>query len=102
MSQFADDTTVCLDGSEESLTECIKTLEALSLIAGLNMNNAKTQLVWIGSKNNYGIKYMTDRNFGWAPGIFNVLGIIILFSTDTERTSEMNYDGTLTDQENSK
>ena len=26
LSQFADDTTACLDGSEESLTECIKTL----------------------------------------------------------------------------
>ena len=32
LSQFADDTTVCLDGSEESLRECIKTLKAFSLI----------------------------------------------------------------------
>ena len=48
MSQFADDTNVCLDGSEESLTECIKTLEAFTLIASLRLNNEKTHLVWIG------------------------------------------------------
>ena len=49
MSQFADDTTVCLDGGEESLTECIKTLEAFTFITGLKMNNEKSQFVWIGS-----------------------------------------------------
>ena len=39
LSQFADNTTVCLDGIDESLTECIKTLEAFTLIASIQMNN---------------------------------------------------------------
>ena len=42
LSQFADDTTVCRDGSEESLTECVKTLEAFTVIAGRKMNSEKT------------------------------------------------------------
>ena len=41
VSHFSDDSTVCLDGSEESLTECTKTLGAFTLIAGLNMNNGE-------------------------------------------------------------
>ena len=50
LSQLADDTTVCLalDSSEESLTECIKTLEAFTLIASLKLNKGNTHLVWIG------------------------------------------------------
>ena len=53
LSQFADDTTVRLGGSEECLTECIETLKAFTLIlmiAGLQMKSEKIQLVWIGSK----------------------------------------------------
>ena len=45
LSDFSDDTNVCLDGSEESLTEYINTLEAFTLIAGLKMNNKATQIV---------------------------------------------------------
>ena len=45
LSQFADDTTVCLDGSEEYITECIKTLEAFTLMAGQKLNNSKIHLV---------------------------------------------------------
>ena len=45
LSQFADDTTLSLDGSEESLRECIETLTAFTLMSGLKMNNDKTQIV---------------------------------------------------------
>ena len=41
---------------------------------------------------------MTDRIFCWDPGIFKVLGIRI--STDTERISEINTDGRLTEIRN--
>ena len=41
LSQFADDTTVCLDGSEVSLPECFQTLESFALIVSLKMNNEK-------------------------------------------------------------
>jgi hypothetical protein len=95
LSQFADDTTLSLDGSEESLRECIKTLKAFTLMSGLRMNNDKTQIVWIGSRKNCKVRFMRDMNFCWDPGIFKVLGI--KFSTDTERIAEINYDGKLTE-----
>ena len=64
------------------------------MIASLKRNNEKTQSVWIGSNTNCAIKYMTDRTFCWDLGIFKVLGIR---STDTERISENNNDGNLTE-----
>ena len=47
LSQFADDTTLCLDGSEESFKESIQTLKKSALFSGLKLNNDKTQVVWI-------------------------------------------------------
>ena len=51
ISQYADDTSIFLDGSETSLEESLKELEYFALISGLKVNFDKTQLVWIGSKN---------------------------------------------------
>jgi hypothetical protein len=56
ISQFADDTSVILDGSEESLNETLLELEWFKKISGLKINFSKTQVIWIGSK-----KYSSDR-----------------------------------------
>ena len=48
--QFADDTTIILDGSENSLTETLNELENFAKISGLKLNFQKTQLIWIGKK----------------------------------------------------
>jgi hypothetical protein len=50
LSQFADDTTLGLDGSERSFNEAIATLINFAKMSGLKMNNDKTQAVWIGSR----------------------------------------------------
>ena len=50
LSQFADDTILCLDGSKESFYECIQTLKKYALISGLKVNDEKTQVVWTGSR----------------------------------------------------
>ena len=50
ISQLADDTSIILDGSKESLMETIKVLEHFPEISGLKVNFAKTNTVWIGSK----------------------------------------------------
>ena len=93
LSQFADDTTLCLDGSEESFKEAIKILKTFSQISGLKMNNEKTKAVWIGSRKICRLRFSRDMNFCWDPGIFKVLGI--KFCTDTDRISEINYEDTL-------
>jgi hypothetical protein len=83
LSQFADDTTLCLDGSEKSFNETMYVLSKFTRISGLKVNIDKTQIVWIGSM----------KNFIWVPGTLKALGII--FSTDTNRIVQLNYDNKL-------
>jgi hypothetical protein len=93
LSQFADDTTLSLDGSEESFNEAIETLINFSKISGLKMNTQKTQVVWIGSRKNSNVQYRRDQNFVWNPGIFRVLGVN--FSTNIQTICELNFNDKL-------
>ena len=90
LSQFADDTTLGLDGTERSFMEAIHTFDKFSLMSGLKINNDKTVAVWIGSRKNCGVKFLRDRNFCWDPGIFKVLGVKL--STNLESISELNFE----------
>ena len=45
LSQFADDTTLYLDGSERSFIQAISTLQTFAKVSGLNMNYDKTNVV---------------------------------------------------------
>jgi hypothetical protein len=94
ISQFADDTTLFLDGSEKSFKEAIHTLNKFSKMSGLHMNTEKTQIVWIGSRKNCNIKYMRDKNFIWDPGTFRLLGV--KFSTNLNEIGNLNFNDKLT------
>ena len=50
LSQFADDTTVLLDGTENSLNEALNILSKFAIASGLKLNSTETRAVWIGSK----------------------------------------------------
>ena len=52
MSQYADDTTLTLDGSEKYLKCAMKVLKCYGEIFGLQLNVDKTKVVWIGSMKN--------------------------------------------------
>ena len=93
LSQFADDTSLFLDGSQRCFDACIRCLEDFTKISGLKMNFEKTQIVWIGSQKNSNIRYMRDKNFIWNPGIFRMLGIT--FSVDINRIVPLNFDNKL-------
>ena len=95
LSQFADDTTLCLDGSEQSFNEAVSVLIKFASMSGLEINFEKTQVVWIGRSKNCNIKYMRDKNFIWDPGTFQILGI--KFSTDIDTICRINFEGKLTD-----
>ena len=45
MTQFADDTTLLLDGSQISLTSSLNTLEVFGSLSGLKMNSDKTKVI---------------------------------------------------------
>ena len=93
LSQFADDTTVYLDGSEISFNETIRLLERFACMSGLKINHEKTNVIWIGCMKNSRKRYMRDKNFCWDPGIFTVLGI--KFTTAIDQIVNINYEGKL-------
>ena len=49
VSQYADNTTLILDGSEKSLSEALKILESFEKVSGLRLNSKNTEVLWIGS-----------------------------------------------------
>ena len=83
LSQFADDTTLSLDGTEQSLKEAIDTITCFSQWSGLKINEDKTMIVWIGGSKGSNLRYFRDRNFVWEPGdSFKIVGIF--FSTNKD------------------
>ena len=61
ITQFADDTTLMLDGSLRSLQATLNTLEIYGSLSGLQINCEKTTLTWIGSEKGFKEKLDIDR-----------------------------------------
>ena len=89
VSQFADDTTILLDGTQNSLTGSLNTLEVFGTMSGLKMNTDKTRVIWIGSKKYSKDKLNTDYNLIWGNEEFDLLGIT--FNVDLILTTIKNY-----------
>ena len=49
ISQYADNTTLILDGSREVLASALNLLDDFSEVSGLRLNNKKMEALWIGS-----------------------------------------------------
>ena len=47
LCQYADDTTLTLDGSEKSFQEALSMLETFGNVFGLRLNYKKTEAFWI-------------------------------------------------------
>ena len=50
ITQFADDTTIFLDGSRDSLIATLNMLEIFGSLSGLKVNTDKTKIIWLGKK----------------------------------------------------
>lgn len=88
-SQFADDTNLTLDWSEDSFKHTIHTLKLYEGISGLNINFDQTNAVWFGSLKYYRRKYSNEYRTVWDPGIFRILGI--KFSVEVESMVQLNF-----------
>ena len=88
ISQFADDTSLILDGTEKSLSNALETLTFYGKISGLNINMDKTTLIWIGSNKNRKDKLCSHLNLCWDKQ-FTLLGI--KFSNNLKEIVELNY-----------
>ena len=64
-SQYADDTTFVLNGSEESLKESLNLLDTFGKVSGLRLNRTKTEALWIDSKARSDLKLCRERHFKW-------------------------------------
>jgi len=89
LSQYADDTTLILDGSEESLRESLKLLDDFGKMSGLKLNCGKTEALWIGFKTNCNLRLCPEKNFKWPFKKVKALGVWL--STDPEITVSQNY-----------
>ena len=87
--QYADDTTLILDGSKESLICALQVLENFSLVSGLKLNNRKTEALWIGAYKDGGDKLCPGKNLKWIKQKGKALGV--WFSTNPEEVLEANY-----------
>ena len=89
LSQYADDTTLILDGRKDSLLHSIQELKSFEYISGLKMNVNKTQAVWFGNRKYCEVIY-PELNFQWGNSTFNLLGID--FHVDLFRIPKLNFD----------
>ena len=65
LSQYADDTTLILDGSEESFLESLKIIDFFGNISGLRLNSKKTEALWIGASADWDFKLFPQKDFKW-------------------------------------
>ena len=89
ISQYADDTSAILDGSETSLIETLEELTWFAKISGLRVNFDKTQVVWIGIKKYSSDTIKTKWKLHWGNSEFKVLGI--KFNVDLSKINNINY-----------
>ena len=89
ISQYADDATLILDGSKDSLSASLNILDKFSEISGLRLNNKKTEALWIGVNSGSDNIYFPERNFKWQKRKVKALGVWL--SIDPEITDTLNY-----------
>ena len=88
LTQFADDTSLFLDGTSLSLQSALNTLEVFGSISGLVMNTEKTRIVWLGRKKHSKEKLITKYNLLWGTTEFRLLGIN--FHVDLTKMTDIN------------
>ena len=87
--QFADDTTLILDGTQNSLQAALNILEIYGTLSGLKVNSEKTKVIWIGKRKNSKEKLKVSYRLNWGETQFRLLGLE--FSVQLETMSELNY-----------
>ena len=90
ITQFADDTTIIMDGSQSSLEAALNTIETFGSMSGLVMNTSKTKIIWIGRKRYSKDKLNVKSRLEWGITEFNMLGIE--FNVDLEKMPKINYE----------
>ena len=96
ISQYADDTSLFLDGSKKSFEVCVETVLEYAKYSGLAMNFEKTKVICFGGENN-DVTYMPHLNLEWNPKSFSILGID--FTKDLENITDINIEKKLVEMQ---
>ena len=75
LSQYADDTTMILDGSQSSFSRTLYLLDAFASISGLKVNYDKTEALWIGSSKTSNAALLSNKPITWAERKVYALGV---------------------------
>ena len=89
MSQFADDTTIFLDGTQRSLEAALNTIEIYGSYSGLKLNKSKTKLIWIGRKKHSKDKLNVTMHLDWGHTQFTLLGL--KYDVDLQKIPLLNF-----------
>ena len=90
LSQYADDTTLILDGSQDTLEASLDVIEKFSKISGLRLNNKKTEALWIGSKARSSEHLCPEKDFKWQE--LKIKTLRVWLSIDPELTMILNFE----------
>lgn len=88
ISQYADDTTIFLDGSKNALQASLDILDRFGKISGLKINNSKTEVLWIGALSKKTDIFLPERSLKWTTGSVKALGVH--FATNEEESLKLN------------
>ena len=77
LSQFADDSALFLEYSQETLDATIDTLTIVENHIGLEISYEKTVLYRVGSLRNTDAKLYSAKNIAWSDGDIEMLGVTI-------------------------
>ena len=89
LSQYADDTTMILDGSKSSFLRSLYLLDAFAFISGLKVNYEKTEALWIGAPKSSNLTFPSSKPITWANEKVFALGV--WFSTLEDRSLNSNF-----------
>lgn len=88
LRQYANDTTMILDGSQASLQRFLALVDRFGQLSGIRVNFEKTEAFWIGSqKGSYHIR-CPEKKIQWAEG--KVKALRVWFCTDQNEGLRLN------------
>jgi len=89
LSQYADDTTMILNGSGLSFSGTLYLLDIFADISGLKVNYEKTEALWMGSLKNSNTIIPSNKPITWAERKVYALGV--WFSTSDLKDIEAKF-----------
>lgn len=99
ISQYANETTLVLDGSPASLTTSLQILDLFSDVSGLRLNSKETEALWIVANTGKETHLGPHKEFKWIKDKVKALGLWLF--TNPETTIEANYNAKITKIRNS-